>query len=40
MTEQLFLNGAPAVGFGASEEDEKKFYGTIGWVLVHCGDTT
>ena len=29
MNEQLFLNGAPAVGFGANEEDEKKFYGTM-----------
>jgi hypothetical protein len=27
--EQVFLDGAPVVGFGASEEEEKKFYGTI-----------
>jgi hypothetical protein len=29
MNEQLFLNGAPVVGFGASEEDERKFYGVM-----------
>jgi hypothetical protein len=23
------FNGRPVVGFGASEEDEKKFYGTM-----------
>jgi uncharacterized protein YcfJ len=29
VNERLFLNGAPTVGFGASEEDEKQFYGTM-----------
>lgn len=27
--EQISLNGAPVVGFGASEGEEKKFYGTM-----------
>lgn len=35
MNEQIFLNGAPVIGFGESEDDEKKFYGTqVGVPLV------
>ena len=29
MNERVYFNGAPVVGFGASEEEEKKFYGTM-----------
>lgn len=29
MNEQIFLGGVPVIGFGASEDDENKFYGAL-----------